>query len=114
MKWKVSYSKEAKNFIETHNIWNEARNGIRKFFQKMKGEDVNINLKKLVGNWEGYCPAPLYLKIISSNKQKPFLCTIAAKYKNLVAHLLKHRIGIISYFKKNLPAMIHNPACDVI
>ena len=20
----------------------------------MKGEDVNINLKKLVGNWEGY------------------------------------------------------------
>ena len=54
MKWKVSYSKEAKNFIETRNIWNEARNGIRKFFQKMKGEDVNINLKKLVGNWEGY------------------------------------------------------------
>ena len=54
MKWKVSYSKEAKNFIETHNIWNEARNGIKKFFQKMKGEDVNINLKKLVGNWEGY------------------------------------------------------------
>jgi len=44
MKWKVSYSKEAKNFIETHNIWNEARNGIRKFFQKMKGEDVNINV----------------------------------------------------------------------
>jgi len=43
MKWKVSYSKEAKNFIETHNIWNESRNGIRKFFQKMKGEDVNIN-----------------------------------------------------------------------
>ena len=54
MKWKVSYSKEAKNFIETYNIWNEVRNGIRKFFQKMKGEDVNINLKKLVGNWEGY------------------------------------------------------------
>jgi len=47
MKWKVSYSKEAKNFIETHNIWNEARNGIRKFFQKMKGGGCKYKFEKV-------------------------------------------------------------------
>ena len=54
MKWKVEYSKEAKKFIDEQNIWSEVRSGIRKFSQGMKGENVNIDLKKLVGNWKGY------------------------------------------------------------
>jgi len=53
MKWKVEYSKEAKKFIDEQNIWSEVRSGIRKFSQGMKGENVNIDLKKLVGNWKG-------------------------------------------------------------
>jgi len=54
MKWKVEYSKEAKKFIDEQNIGREVRSGIRKFLQRIKGKDVNINLKKLVGNWKGY------------------------------------------------------------
>jgi len=45
MKWKVEYSKEAKKFINDQNIWSEVRSGIRKFLQKMKGKNVNIDLK---------------------------------------------------------------------
>jgi len=54
MKWKIEYSKEAKKFIDKQNIGDEVRSGIRKFLQRMKGEEINIDLKKLVGNWEGY------------------------------------------------------------
>ena len=54
MKWKVEYSKEAKKFINDQNIWSEVRSGMRKFLQKMKGKNVNIDLKKLVGKWKGY------------------------------------------------------------
>ena len=45
MKWKIEYSKEAKKFIDEQNIWEEVRSGIRKFLRKVKGEDVNIDLK---------------------------------------------------------------------
>ena len=54
MKWKIEYSKEAKKFIDEQNIWDGVRSGMRKFLQRMKGKNVNIDLKKLVGNWKGY------------------------------------------------------------
>jgi len=54
MKWEIEYSKEAKKFIDEQNIWDGVRSGIRKFLQRMKGKNVNIDLKKLVGNWKGY------------------------------------------------------------
>jgi mRNA interferase RelE/StbE len=54
MKWKVRYSKEAEKFINEQDIRDKVRNAIRKFLQKMKGEDINIDLKKLMGHWEGY------------------------------------------------------------
>jgi len=54
MKWKVEYSKEAKKFINDQNIWSEVRSSIRKFLEKIKGKNINIDLKKLVGDWEGY------------------------------------------------------------
>jgi len=50
MKWKVEYSKEAKEFIDEQDIWSEVRSGIRKFLQGMKGKNINIDLKKLAGN----------------------------------------------------------------
>lgn len=37
MKWRIEYSNQAKKFIGEQNI-----------------QDVNIDLKKLVGDWEGY------------------------------------------------------------
>ena len=54
MKWKIRYSKEAENFIKKQGIRENVRNALIKFFQKMKGESVNIDLKKLLGDWEGY------------------------------------------------------------
>lgn len=54
MKWRIDYSREAEKFIEKQNIRIEVREELKKFLMKMKGEDVNIDLKKLSGEWEGY------------------------------------------------------------
>jgi len=54
MKWKISYSKDARKFIENHRIDDDMKNIMRKFLHKMKGEDINIDLKKLIGDWKGY------------------------------------------------------------
>lgn len=54
MKWRIDYSREAEKFIEKQNIRFEIREELRKFLTKMKGENVNIDLKKLSGEWEGY------------------------------------------------------------
>ena len=52
MKWKIEYSKEARKFIDEQNIWNQVREGIKRFLLKIKGEDVNIDVRKLVGDLE--------------------------------------------------------------
>ena len=54
MKWRIDYSKEAEKFIEKENIHAEVREELKKFLIKIKGGNVNIDLKKLVGDWEGY------------------------------------------------------------
>jgi len=54
MKWTIHYSKEAKKFIEEHNIAYEIREELKNFLRKLKGENVNIDIRKLKGNWEGY------------------------------------------------------------
>jgi mRNA interferase RelE/StbE len=54
MKWRIDYSRDAEKFIEKQNIRTEVREELKKFLMKMKGENVNINLKKLSGEWEGY------------------------------------------------------------
>lgn len=54
MKWRVDYSKDAEKFIQKQNIRTKIREEIRKLLIRMKGENVNINLKKLDGDWEGY------------------------------------------------------------
>jgi mRNA interferase RelE/StbE len=54
MKWRIDYSRDAEKFIEKQNIRIEVREELKKFLMKMKGEDVNIDLKKLSGEWEGY------------------------------------------------------------
>jgi mRNA interferase RelE/StbE len=54
MKWTIHYSKEAKKFMEEHNIVYEIREELKNFLRKLKGENVNIDIRKLKGNWEGY------------------------------------------------------------
>ena len=54
MKWTIHYSKEAKKFMEEHNIVYEIREELKNFLRKLRGEKINVDVKKLKGNWEGY------------------------------------------------------------
>lgn len=54
MRWKIEYSKDALKFAKTHNIHAKVIEEIKKFFRKIKAENVNIDLKKLEGVWAGY------------------------------------------------------------
>jgi mRNA interferase RelE/StbE len=54
MKWRIEYSRDADKFIKKQNIQSEVREEFKKFLLKIKGENVNIDLKKLEGDWEGY------------------------------------------------------------
>jgi len=47
MKWRIDYSRDAEKFIEKQNIRVEVREELRKFLMKMRGENVNLDLKKL-------------------------------------------------------------------
>ena len=54
MKWKITYSKEAKKFIDNNDLESDIRNTVIKLLKKIKGEAINIDLKKLVGDLKGY------------------------------------------------------------
>ena len=54
MKWRIDYSKEADKFIQKQDIREEVREELKKFFKKSKGENINIDVKKLSGVWAGY------------------------------------------------------------
>jgi len=54
MKWRIEYSRDAEKFIDREDVHVEVRGELKKFLIKMKGGSVNIDLKKLVGDWEGY------------------------------------------------------------
>ena len=48
MKWKITYSKEAKKFIDNQGIQFDIKDTVIKLLKKIKGEDINIDLKKLM------------------------------------------------------------------
>ena len=55
MIWKVSFSKQAEKFIEKNvisckDIFDLIQNALKKF----QGENVNIDIKKLRGDWDGF------------------------------------------------------------
>ncbi len=54
MTWKIEYSKDVHRFIQKNKLTAEVSEELKKFLLKLKGVDVNINLKKLVGDWDGY------------------------------------------------------------
>lgn len=54
MKWTIHYSNEALKFAEKENTFDEVRQEIKKLVLRVKGQDINIDLKKLTGDWTGY------------------------------------------------------------
>lgn len=54
MIWRIEYSRDSDKFIEEHNIQPVVREELKKFLLKIKGVSINIDLKKLEGDWAGY------------------------------------------------------------
>lgn len=54
MTWRIEYSKDANKFVQKNKLHADVSEELKKFLLRLKGVDVNINLKKLVGDWEGY------------------------------------------------------------
>ncbi len=53
--WKIEISNQTDKFIKRENIDdNELLSLIQKFINYLKGEDENINIKKLKGKWLGF------------------------------------------------------------
>ena len=54
MKWKIEYSKQANKFAKQHELFSSVREEIHKFLLKMIGVTINLDVKRLKGNWEGF------------------------------------------------------------
>ena len=55
MKWRIDFSKDSLKFLEKNNLQeNFVIDKIKLALRKFKGEDININIKKLRGEWEGF------------------------------------------------------------
>ncbi|NLI56855.1 type II toxin-antitoxin system RelE/ParE family toxin [bacterium] len=55
MEWLIKYSKESEKFINNENINRSIiKNLIIKTLLRLKGEKINLDLKKLKGKWEGF------------------------------------------------------------
>jgi len=54
MSWKIEYSKRADDFSEEHSIKDTVRESIKNFILKITGLNINIDVKKLKGEWAGY------------------------------------------------------------
>ena len=55
MNWHVGFSADSLKFIEKNNLKEDfVIEKIRIALQKFKGEDVNLDIKKLGGEWQGF------------------------------------------------------------
>jgi len=55
MKWRIDFSKDSLKFLEKNNLQEDfVIDKIKLALRKFKGEDININIKKLRGEWEGF------------------------------------------------------------
>lgn len=55
MNWRIDFSADSLKFLTRNNLKEDfiiAK--IKLAFRKFKGENVNINIKKLRGEWEGF------------------------------------------------------------
>jgi mRNA interferase RelE/StbE len=54
MTWRIDYSRDADKFALEHNIIPETNALINKFLLKARGKKINLDVKKLEGEWRGY------------------------------------------------------------
>lgn len=54
MTWTIEYSRDADRFIQVERIYGEVTKQIQGFLKKLMGESVNIDAKKLKGEWKGF------------------------------------------------------------
>jgi len=55
MNWQIDYSKDSLKFIDKHNIEeDDIIEYLSKATLKLKGENINIDLKKMKGEWKGF------------------------------------------------------------
>jgi len=55
MKWRIDFSKDALNFLSHNNIKETfIVDKIKLALRKFGGENININIKKLKGDWDGF------------------------------------------------------------
>lgn len=55
MNWQVSFSVRAEKFLERNNLPREKIfELIKAALQKFRGEDINIDIRKMRGRWEGF------------------------------------------------------------
>ena len=53
--WKIEVSKQADNFLNVQNLSDEfVRKYVDMAVQKFDRQDVNVQIKKLSGKWEGF------------------------------------------------------------
>lgn len=55
MKWRIDFSRRSLKFLKHNRLTEEVIIGKVKFaLRKFRGEDINIDIKKLSGKWEGF------------------------------------------------------------
>ena len=54
MKWVIKYSRDSERFIDKQNIRIEVREQLEFFLKKMSGEPINVDARKLKGEWKGF------------------------------------------------------------
>jgi len=55
MSWVINFSKEAEKFLAKHQRnKSEVFDVITRSIKKLQGEDINVDLKKLKGEWQGF------------------------------------------------------------
>lgn len=55
MKWQIGFSKNSLKFLQANHLdENFAFEKVKLSLKKLEGEDININIKKLTGKWEGF------------------------------------------------------------
>jgi mRNA interferase RelE/StbE len=55
MNWRIDFSPNSLKFLEKNNLKEDfIIEKIKLALRKFKGENININIKKLKGEWEGF------------------------------------------------------------
>ncbi|OGQ55061.1 MAG: hypothetical protein A3J24_10025 [Deltaproteobacteria bacterium RIFCSPLOWO2_02_FULL_53_8] len=54
MKWEIGYSKRAYDFILEHGARDKINAVVKDFILKITGANINVDVKKLKGEWSGY------------------------------------------------------------